>query len=72
MGGRKPTVSDDEILDTFREVDEPFLSTREVADHIGISRSGTYTRLVELRKNGHLRSKNYDQLILWQLDEDNS
>lgn len=46
--GRKPTISDDEILDVFREASEPVLTTQEVANAIDMSRRGTFDRLQKL------------------------
>lgn len=55
--GRKPRVSDEEILQVFREADDPVLSTAEVTDLLPIKRSGTYKRLVALREEGQLTGK---------------
>jgi DNA-binding Lrp family transcriptional regulator len=55
--GRKPTVSDEEILDVFRETSDPVLTTSEVADGIGLSRRGTFERLNRLESEEVLEMK---------------
>ena len=55
--GRKPRATDDEILQLFRETDDPVLSTAEVTDQLPVKRSATYKRLSALRDDGHLTGK---------------
>jgi predicted transcriptional regulator len=55
--GRKPTVSDDEILEVFRQASDPVLTTKEVANEIGIGRRGTFDRLQNLVDSGDLQMK---------------
>lgn len=55
--GREPTVSDKEILEVFREASDPVLTTREVADSIGLGRRGTFNRLKQLTAEGKLKMK---------------
>lgn len=55
--GRKPQVSDDEILSVFREADDPVLIASEVAEHLPIGRRGVYDRLKKLCEEGRLKSK---------------
>jgi len=55
--GRKPTVSDGEILDVFRKSSDPVLTAPEIADQISISRRGILDRLRNLEENGILQSK---------------
>ncbi|WP_135822610.1 hypothetical protein [Halostella litorea] len=55
--GRKPRVTDDEILQLFRETDDPVLSTAEVTEQLPIKRSATYKRLSALRDDGQLTDK---------------
>ena len=56
--GRKPRVTDDEILQLFQDTDDPVLSTAEVTEQVSIKRNGTYKRLSALRDNGQLTGKN--------------
>ena len=56
--GRKPRVTDDEILQLFRDTDDPVLSTAEVTEQVSIKRNGTYKRLSALRDDGQLTGKN--------------
>jgi hypothetical protein len=55
--GRKPRVTDEEILQIFRETDDPVLSTAEVTEQLPIKRSATYKRLSSLRDDGRLTGK---------------
>lgn len=55
--GPKPRVSDEEILDVFRDTEDPVLIAQEVADHLSINRRGTYDRLKKLEEQGMLHSK---------------
>lgn len=56
--GRKPEVSDVEILREFMLTAEPFLHPTELVGEFGIeSRQGIYNRFVELEDEGFLDSK---------------
>ena len=56
-GGRKPRVTDGDLLDVFRSTSDPVLSTAEVADAVPIKRRGTLNRLQALEEDGELESK---------------
>ena len=56
-GGRKPRVSDSDLLDVFRATSDPVLSTGEVADAVPIKRRGVLNRLRGLEDAGELESK---------------
>lgn len=71
--GRKPTVSDNEILDIFRNSSDPVLTAPEIADHISISRRGILDRLRTLEENGTLRSKKVgERRTVWWYPEHTS
>lgn len=55
--GRKPRVTDEEILQLFQEAEDPVLSTAEVTEQLPIKRSATYKRLVSLREEERLTGK---------------
>jgi predicted ArsR family transcriptional regulator len=55
--GRKPRVTDEEVIAVLRENDDPVLSTAEVADELPIKRRATLTRLQRLAENGVLARK---------------
>lgn len=55
--GPKPEVSDEEILDVFRDSTDPFLIASEVAEELPIKRRGVYDRLKKLEEEGTLKSK---------------
>lgn len=55
--GRKPTVSDEEILAVFVAADDPVLMADEVAESLPIGRRAVYNRLQTLEEEGVIRSK---------------
>ena len=55
--GRKPTVSDDEILAVLRKSSDPVLTATEVAEQLPIGRRAVHKRLRELAEEGVLESK---------------
>jgi len=70
-GGRKPRVTDDDLLDVFRATADPVLSTAEVADAVPIKRRGTLNRLRDLEDSGRLDSKQIGgrNTVWWLLDD---
>jgi len=70
-GGRKPRVTDDDLLDVFRATADPVLSTAEVADAVPIKRRGTLNRLRDLEDGGRLDSKQIGgrNTVWWLLDD---
>ena len=69
-GGRKPRVSDRDLLDVFRSTADPVLSTAEVADAVPIKRRGVLNRLRDLEDGGELASKQIGgrNTVWWILD----
>ena len=55
--GRKPTVSDEEILAVFEKADDPVLMADEVAESLPIGRRAVYNRLRSLEEQGVIQSK---------------
>lgn len=55
--GRKPTVSDDEILAVFRNSADPVLTSSEVAEELPVGRRAALKRLRAIEDSGELRSK---------------
>lgn len=55
--GRKPEISDDEILEVFRSSSDPVLTTGEVASEFNITHRGVRDRLEKLEEEGILNSK---------------
>jgi hypothetical protein len=53
----KKTVSDDEILEAFSEIQGGFASPIEIADHFGHDRQWAYNRLEQLREAGEVVKK---------------
>lgn len=65
--GRNTDVTDEEILDVFRNASDPVLTTMEVGDQIGLQQRGTYERLRELEDEGKLQMKKAGQASVWWL-----
>jgi DNA-binding Lrp family transcriptional regulator len=65
MAGRKPTVSDEEILHVLSKSTDPFLTTTEVADEIGLSQPGALKRLRELEEQGYVQNKKAGNSNTW-------
>ena len=55
--GRRPEITDEEILAVFRSSPDPVLSTGEVASQFEITHRGVRDRLEKLEEQGILRSK---------------
>lgn len=72
-GGRKPRVSDEDLLNVFRSTSDPVLSTAEITDEVPIKRRGTYTRLRNLEESGTLESKQIGgrNTVWWLTTESN-
>lgn len=70
-GGRKPRVTDADLLGVFRETTDPVLSTAEVSDALPIKRRGTLNRLRALEAEGALDSKQIGgrNTVWWVIDE---
>ena len=63
--GRKPTVSDEEILAVFENAADPVLKAGEVADQLSIGRRAVYDRLRALEEEGVLKSKKTGRGVLF-------
>lgn len=70
--GRKPRVSDEELLAVFHDSADPVLSTREVADELPIGRRATLSRLEALVGADELRSKSIGgrNTVWWTVEAD--
>lgn len=69
-GGREPMISDDEILDVFRESEHRFLGTSEVAKELGFSVQGTSKRLDSLAESGDLSHRQIGGTSIYWLPYD--
>lgn len=56
-GGRKPRVTDEELLTVFDEASDPVLTTSEVAERVPIGKRGVLKRLERLADEGQLMRK---------------
>jgi len=63
--GRKPRVTDAEILAVFRAANDPVLTVAEIAEQLPIGHRGTYERLTNLEADGMLASKEAGQSAVW-------
>jgi predicted ArsR family transcriptional regulator len=55
--GRPPDVTDEEILEVFKQSTDPVLTASEVSEQLSIERRGVLSRLNNLEEQGYLRSK---------------
>ena len=51
-GTYEPEVSDEDLLDTFRESEKPVLTAKQVADEVSIGRKAVLERLRGLEERG--------------------
>jgi predicted ArsR family transcriptional regulator len=51
------TVTEQEILKVFDQIEEPFVTASELADELGVSRQAANYRLKRMRDNGLVNSK---------------
>ncbi len=64
--GRRPEITDEEILAVFRSSADPVLTTGEVAAQFEITHRGVRDRLEKLEEQGVLRSKKVGaRAIVW-------
>lgn len=68
--GRRPSVTDEEIIAIFETADEPVLTTAEVAEQLDIGTRATLNRLDTLLNDGILTSKNVGSGRVWWLAPD--
>lgn len=68
--GRKPSVTDKEIVAQFCESDDPFLSASELADELSFTRQGMNQRLRTLLEKGILKRKKCGNGYGWWLNDD--
>jgi len=69
MAGRKPTVSDKEVLEIFIEASDPALTTGEVSAELGMSQQGAYSRLDDLVERGLVETKKFGQGRGWWITD---
>ena len=64
--GRGRRVSDEEILRAFEQAEDPVLTTREVADAVGLGRRGALERRSQLKDEGVFRRKKIGEVgAIW-------
>lgn len=68
--GRKPTVSDVEILREFALCPDPFMHATELSDAMDMSRQGVHNRLEQLQEEGYLDSKMTGGTRNWWLTDE--
>lgn len=70
VAGRKPTVSDREILRYFAENTDPAHTTKELADEFGLSTRGMVPRLKNLADAGYLGGKRPSNEHMWWITDE--
>jgi hypothetical protein len=69
-GGRKRRVSDEEILDVFRNTTKPELTANDVAEELPIKRRAVLNRLGDLEEEGELGKRTVGGTsVIWWLPE---
>lgn len=68
--GRKPTISDEEILRRFALTAAPVVSSQELAEAFDFSVQGIRYRLVDLEEEGLIASKKAGSARMWWLTEE--
>lgn len=69
MGGRPPETTDREYLRLFAESSDPVMFTSEVAEAVGVTQQGAYSRLRELAADGLIASKQGRERVWWLTEE---
>lgn len=69
MAGRPEDISDEEILEFFRDSSELVFSTSEVAEALSFSQPGMFRRLSDLEEEGRVESKKLGGTKAWWLAE---
>ncbi|ACV47811.1 MULTISPECIES: winged helix-turn-helix domain-containing protein [Halomicrobium] len=69
MAGRKPDVTDEEIIAVLSQASDPVLSTNEVAEQLPIKSNATQIRLKELRSAGRISGKQAGRSWVWWVDK---
>jgi len=69
MAGRKPTVSDKEVLEIFLEASDPALTTGEISQALDMSQQGAYSRLDDLVNRGLVETKKFGQGRGWWITD---
>lgn len=70
MAGRKPDVTDDEIVRVLRDTSEHVLSTIEVSEQLPIKDKATIRRLKELHDEGRINGKQAGRSWVWWVDDE--
>ncbi|MFB6197098.1 MAG: winged helix-turn-helix domain-containing protein [Halobacteriaceae archaeon] len=63
-------VKDSQILQVFKNSDDPYLTASEIAKRLNISRQGAHSRLLNLYENGELNRKKTGRTVGWWLETD--
>lgn len=69
MAGRKPSISDEEILYEIAVAPDPFVVAPELTDALGMTRQGVLKRLNKLAEEGHLGRKETGAITVFWLSD---
>ncbi len=70
MAGRKPDVTDEEILEVLLESSEPVLTTREISEQLPIKLNAAQIRLKSLYEEEQICGKKAGNAWIWWMSED--
>lgn len=65
MAGRKPDVTDEEIISVLAQASDPVLSTNEVAEQLPIKSNATQIRLKRLLNEDRICGKQAGRCWIW-------
>jgi len=71
-GTYEPEVSDEELLDVFRELEKPVLTATQVAGEVSIGRKAVLERLRGLKERGVLERMEVGAraVVWWPVDDE--
>jgi len=64
------SVTDDELVEWIRSLDDPAYTTTEIADGVGMGVEGTRNRLTDLADDGVINCKIAGRSAVWWVDAD--
>lgn len=60
----------EDVLEVMEESDEPFLTVKEIADEVSVSKETVYNRLVELAEDNTINKKKVgSRAVIWWIPD---
>lgn len=72
--GRRPKFTDKELIQLFRDSDQPVLTSNDITEAFDISQQGAYKRLQQLYDEGVIgrRKVGSSAVVWWLVDQSES